>query len=99
MASADLRRVMLFQGRRGSAGKTWFEAERAGRRFVLFQGALGLTLFERVKAKQAERQERTKAQPTAPPRPTSRRAPKKVHRELAALGLVQAGDVVEEVAR
>lgn len=97
MASADLKRIMLFQGRRGPTGKLWLEADRAGRRFVLFEGKNGWTLFERINPGLSDPGERG-ARPSAPPRPPPRMAPKRLRRELVGLGLIEASDLIEEMA-
>lgn len=98
--SADLKEIMSLSERRGPAGAVWFEGRRGDRRFVVFRRKDGSwTLFERVGASTpAEASPRMGARPSAPPRPPPRMAPKRLRRELVGLGLIEASDLIEEMA-
>lgn len=99
MASADLKRIMAFRGRRGPSGRLWLEADRAGRRFVLFEGRDGWVLFERVNPTLTGAKPGRGARVNAPPPPPVRKPSRRVRRELIDLGLVQKGDEFEEGQR
>lgn len=98
--SADLKEIMSLSERRGPAGAVWFEGRRGDRDFVVFRRKDGSwTLYERVGASAlAGAAARTGARSDAPPRQTARKPPKRMRRELVGLGLIEASDVIEEMA-
>src|SRR4051794_38713683 len=97
MASADLKPIMALQERHGPTGRMWFDAERNGRRFVLFEGKHGWILYERLGHPVLnEPAPETVARSDAPPRTPSRKAPRRLRRELVTMGLIEAGDMIEE---
>lgn len=88
--SADLRPIMRLTARRGPAGRVWMDGRLRDRRFVLFEGRDGVwTLFERV------------GHPAPDPdvQPSGRPAPRRIRRELAGLGLIEVGDVIEQAGK
>ncbi|MBY0298081.1 MAG: hypothetical protein K2X71_18955 [Methylobacterium sp.] len=88
--SADLREVMRFSARRGPTGRLWFDGERNGRRFAIFECKDGTwSLYERV----------GHPAPDQDVQPSRRPAPRRIRRELAGLGLIEAGDVIEQAGK
>ncbi|GJD96971.1 hypothetical protein [Methylobacterium iners] len=101
MPSPDLKPVMNLRGRRGPSGRLWLEGDRAGRRFAIFETSDGSwRMFERVgHPLLAEPEEPKGARSNAPPPRPARKSPRRVRRELAGLGLLNADDDVREVSR
>ena len=99
MPSADLKLVLSLRARRGPSGKTWFDAERSGRKFVAFEVKSGdLVLYERVGHPVLDEPEpETGARSDAPPRQPARKLPKRMRRELTSMGLIEATDHPQEI--
>lgn len=79
--ASDVKRILTFAVRRDPHGRSYGEARRNGRTFHLTREEHGWMLVEIL---------------AAPPRP-ARKAPRRMRRELADLGLVGASDTIEEI--